>query len=234
MTRTARLLFGGLAVFVYARLRRLQRRQVEFARAELERADAGRNVLRVQLATLQAQVEPTFLFNALSQLEALCERDSGNAGRLLDALIDYLHAALPMLREHGSTLAHETALLKAYLRIVQTRMGSRLEPVLDVPLELGPIPFPPMLLLPLIDNALRHGIEPLPLGGRIVVRATVSADRLHLDVSDNGLGNATDFREGDGLTALRARLAGLFGQSATLRFSAAQPHGVMASIEVPV
>jgi Histidine kinase len=228
------LLFGGLAVFVYVRLRRLQRRQAEFERAELERAGASRNVLRAQLATLQAQVEPAFLFNALSQIEALYDRDIGNAERLLDALIDYLHAVLPTLRGANSTLARETELVSAYLRIVQTRMGSRLEPVFDVPPELAANPFPPMLLLPLIDNALRHGIEPLPLGGRIVVRATASANRLRLDVSDNGLGNATDLREGGGLTALRARLAGLFGQSATLRFSAAQPHGVIASIEVPV
>ncbi len=227
------MLFGGLAVLVYVRLKRLQRRQAEFERAELERAGASRNVLRAQLATMQAQVEPAFLFNALSQIEALYDRDIGSAGRLLDALIAYLHAALPTLRADSSTLARETELASAYLRIVQTRMGSRLEPVFDVPPELGANLFPPMLLMPLIDNAIRHGIEPLPLGGRIVLRATASANRLRVDVADNGLGNADDLREGAGLTAVRARLAGLFGQSATLRLSAAQPHGVMASIEVP-
>ncbi len=227
------LLLGGLAVFVYVRLRRLQRRQAEFERAELGRAGASRNVLRAQLAALQAQVEPTFLFNALSQIETLYDRDIGSASRMLDALIAYLHAALPALRGGNSTLAHETELARAYLRVVQLRMGSRLELVFDVPPELGANPLPPMLLLPLIDNAVRHGIEPLPLGGRIVIRAAASADRMLLDVSDNGVGNAAELREGDSLTALRARLAGLFGQRATLRFSAAQPHGVMASIEVP-
>jgi signal transduction histidine kinase len=229
------LLFGGLAVLVYVRILHLQRRQAEFARAELERAGATRDVLRAQLATLQAQVEPTLLFNALSQIEALYDRDVRNGDRLLDALIEYLHAALPTLRSGNSTLANETALAGAYLRIVQARMGSRLEITLDVPSELGANPFPPMLLLPLIDNALRHGIEPSPLGGRIVVCATASAaGRLRLDVSDNGLGNAAELREGGGLTALRERLLGLFGQSATLRFSAGHPHGVVASIEVPV
>jgi sensor histidine kinase YesM len=227
------LLFGGLAVFVYVRLRRLQRRQAEFERAETGRAGASRNVLRAQLAALQAQVEPAFLFNALSQIETIYDRDIGGASRMLDALIAYLHAALPALRGGNSTLAHETELARAYLGVVQLRMGSRLEIVFDVPPELGANPLPPMLLLSLIDNAVRHGIEPLPLGGRIVIRAAATANRMRLDVSDNGVGNAAELREGGSLTALRARLAGLFGQDATLRFSAAQPHGVMASIEVP-
>jgi hypothetical protein len=144
-------LFGGLAVLVYVRVRHLQRRQAEFARAELERADATRNVLRAELATLQAQVEPTFLFNALSQVEALYDRDARHADRLLDALIDYLHAALPTLRGANSTLARETELVDAYLRIVQARMDSQLE-VVDVPHELVQRRFR-RCCSPLIDNA---------------------------------------------------------------------------------
>jgi hypothetical protein len=227
------LLFGGLAVFVYVRLRRARLTQAAFERAELERVTASRQVLKSQLAAMQAQVEPKFLFNTLSHVEALYERDTDSAGRVLDDLIAYLRAALPQLRGEGSTLAREAELAEAYLRIVQARMGSRLEFAFDISMAPSAMPFPPMLLLPLIENAVRHGLEPLPLGGRIEVRAAVRANRLRLEVSDDGLGDVTEFRERDGLTALRERLSALFGRDATLSLSANQPRGVTAIIEVP-
>lgn len=227
------ILFGGLAVFVYVRLERVRRDEAAFERVELERAAVGRQVLMSQLAAMQAQVEPTLLFNTLSQVESLYERDATRANRILDDLILYLRDALPRLRDDRSTLAREARLAESYLRIVQARMGSRLEFACEIPAELRTRPFPPMLLLPLIDNAVRHGLEPVPCGGRIDVCATLNADRLRLAVSDSGLGEATMLRERHGLTALRRRLAGLYGESATLNLSATQPHGVTATIEVP-
>jgi signal transduction histidine kinase len=228
------LLLGGLAVFVYVRLRRARRIQAAFEQAELERVTVSRQVLRSQLAAAQAQVEPKFLFNTLGHVEALYERDAASADRMLDDLIAYLRAALPQLRGEDSTLARESELAEAYLRIVHVRMGSRLEFAFDIPMALTASRFPRMLLLPLIENALQHGLEPLPLGGRIEVRAASHTNRLHLTVSDNGLGDVTEFREGDGLTALRERLAALFGHDATLSLSATQPSGVTATLEVPL
>lgn len=227
------LLLGGLAVFVYVRLRRARRTQAAFEQAELQRVNASRQVLRSQLAAMQARVEPKFLFNTLGHVEALYERDAASADRMLDDLIAYLRAALPQLRGEDSTLAREFELAGAYLRIVQARMGSRLAFVFDISMAAGAIPFPPMLLLPLIENAVRHGLEPLPLGGRIEVRAASHANRLRLAVSDNGLGDVTDFREEAGLTALRERLAALFGHEATLSLGANQSRGVTATIEMP-
>jgi LytS/YehU family sensor histidine kinase len=140
---------------------------------------------------------------------------------------------MPQLRGEASTLGRECALAVAYLRIVQAHMGTRLEYALEVPPELGSARFPPMLLLPLIDNAIRHSLAPLPLVGRIDVRATECLDRIRLVVSDNGLGDCISRREGPGLTALRERLAGLYGADATLDLSPTEPYGLTATIEVP-
>jgi len=227
------LLLGGLAVVVYVRLTRVRRSEAALAGAEIARAMTGRQVLTAQLATMQAQVEPKFLFTTLELVESLYERDVHHADRVLDDLIDFLRSAMPQLRGEASTLSRECALAVAYLRIVQARMGTRLEYAFEVPPELGSAPFPPMLLLPLIDNAIRHGLEPLPLGGRIEVRATARAERIRLVVVDSGLGDGIRIREGAGLTALRERLAGLYGADATLVLSGNSPHGLTATIEVP-
>ena len=227
------LLLGGLATVVYVRLARVRRSEAALAGAEIARAIAGRQVLKAQLASMQAQVEPKFLFNTLELVESLYERDVRHADRVLDDLIDFLRAAMPQLRGAASTLSRECALAEAYLRILCARMGSRLEYAFEVPPELGSAPFPPMLLLPLIDNAIRHGLEPLPLGGRINVHATASAERIRLAVIDNGLGDRNGLREGAGLTALRERLAGLYGADSTFVLSVNEPHGLTATIEVP-
>jgi hypothetical protein len=226
------LLFGGLGVFVYVRLSRVRRTQAAFEQAELERVTASRQVLKSQLAAMQARVEPKFLFNTLGHVEALYERDAASGDRMLDSLIMYLRAALPQLRAEDSTLARESDLAEAYLRIVQVRMGSRLEFDVAIPRELDAVPFPPMLLLPLVENAIQHGLEPLSLGGRIEVSAARHAGCLRLSVSDNGLGDAAEIREGDGLTMLRERLDKLFGGRATLSLNTNLPRGVTATIEV--
>jgi sensor histidine kinase YesM len=227
------LMFSGLIVSVYVRLTHARRMQAALADAEVERARASRQLLASRLAAMQAQVEPKFLFNTLAQVETLYERDAASADRMLDHLIAYLRAALPQLRDDGSTLGREVQLAEAYLRIVQARMGSRLDFTFDIPPSLSESGFPPMLLLPIIDNALRHGLEPLPLGGRIDGQAAVEGNRLSVVVSDNGVGNASGLKEGSGLATIRERLHGLFGDDAQLALTAAQPHGITATIELP-
>ena len=227
------LLFGGLAVFVYVRLGRARRTQHAFERAELQRMATRREMLTAQLAAAQAQVEPGFLFNTLHQVEAQYEHDSASGDRVLEDLIDYLRAALPQLRGEESTLARESALADAYLRIVQGRMGSRLEFTFDIPHSLGARHFPPMLLLPLIENAVRDGLEPLPHGGRLEICATSVADRMRVTVSDNGLRDVNELLGSPGLDTVRERLADLYGAAATLAVIANQPCGATAIVEVP-
>lgn len=227
------LLGGGLLVFVYVRLQSERRSRAAFARAELERSVASRQLLTARLATMQAQVEPRFLFNALRHVEDLYESDEEAAERMLDHLVDYLRTALPQLRGEASTVGREVHLADAYLNILKMRMGSRLQVAFDVAPNVVDIPFAPMLLLPLIDNAVRHGLEPLPLGGRIDVRASVESSRLSLAVADTGIGSNEALAEGSGLARLRERLVGLHGSAAQLAVSRTNPHGMTVTIEVP-
>ena len=227
-------LSGGLALAVYVRFRSARLAREAFNAAELERVGASREVLASRLAAMQARVEPQFLLGTLAQVEALYERDTQAGDRMLDGLIAYLHAALPQLRGQRSTLKEEVQLADSYLRIVQIRMGSRLAYLFDVGLELGNCDFPPMMLLPLIDDALRNGLEPLPHGGTIAIAAHVEGGRIRVRVADDGLERTAVADEGFAIATLRERLHGLYGATASLELTANAPHGVVATIEVPL
>jgi hypothetical protein len=227
-------LSGSLAVAVYMRFRSSQFAREMFNAAELERVEVSRAVLASQLAALQARVEPRFLLSTLAQVEALYDRDPEAGDRMLDGLIAYLHAALPQLRSQRSTLKQEVQLAESYLRIVQIRMGSRLGWRLDVEPGLDNYDFPPMMLLPLIDEALRNGLEPLPHGGTITLAAEADRDRLRLRISDDGLQRDASSSNGLTMAALCDRLDGLYGGTGRFgsTFNAAQ--GVVTTIEVPL
>ena len=227
-------LSGGLALAVYARFRSARLAREAFNAAELERVGASREVLASRLATMQARVEPRFLLGTLAQVEALYECDPQAGDRMLDGLIAYLHAALPQLRSQRSMLRQEVQLAESYLRIVQIRMGSRLAFRFDVGFELGDCDFPPMMLLPLIDDALRNGLEPLPHGGTIAVTAGVDGNRLRVRVADDGLERNVELDDGLAIASLRERLRGFYGATASLELTASAPHGVVATIEVPL
>ena len=227
-------LSGGLALAVYVRFRSARLAREAFNATELERVAAGREVLASRLAAMQARVEPGFLLGTLAQVEALYERDPQAGDRMLDGLIAYLHAALPQLRSPRSTLMQEVQLVESYLSIVQIRMGSRLDCRVNVRPELGDCDFPPMVLLPLVDDALRNGLEPLPLGGTIAITADLDGDCVRVRVSDDGLPRTAAMDESFAITALHERLRGLYGTTARLEFTANAPQGVIAAIEVPL
>ena len=222
----------GMAVAVYAWAQRARRARAELEAAERDRAIKCREVLASQLAALQARVEPHFLLSVLAQTEALYDLDPRSGDRMLDGLIDYLRAALPQLRSEGSDLDRESLLCDAYLRIVQLRMGTRLEFRIDVPSELRGCVFPPMLLIPLLDSAVRTGLEPLMLGGSIEVRARAHDGRLHVEVAHTGLQLSGEEVEPALMETLRARLSGLYGAAAGLQMTRTA-QGLIAAIEVP-
>jgi hypothetical protein len=228
------VLIGGLALAVYVRFRAARLARDAFAAAEMERVGASREVLASRLAAMQARVEPGFLLGTLAQVESLYERDPQAGDRMLDGLIAYLHAALPQLRSQRSTLKQEAHLVESYLGIMQIRMGSRLEFGVDVPPALDDCDFPPMVLLPLIDDALRNGLEPSPHGGTITIVAKADADCVHVRVSDNGLPRNGASSDGFSIAALQERLTGLYGAAARLEVTTNAPQGVIASIEVPL
>jgi len=193
----------------------------------------GRQVLIARLAAMQAQVEPGFLLGTLAHVETTYDRDPAEGDAMLDHLIAYLRAALPQLRGEASTVAREALLAEAYLRIVKARMGSRLEFHFDVPSEVSAKTFPPMVLLPLIDSAIRNGLEPLPLGGTIHVRAKAEGERVHLHVRDDGIAERPDVADERGTRLLRDRLLGLYGEKAELGFASIDPRGTEATVAVP-
>jgi len=164
---------------------------------------------------MQARVEPQFLFNTLGQVERLYERDPPLAARMMDDLIAYLRAAMPLMRDTSSTVAQEIELARAYLDIVRLRLGERLAVRIEVPPEAAPMRMPPMMLLPLIDHAVVRGLDPSTATGTLSVRAAVDAGRLRLTIADGGARFVPE-ADGDGIAAIRARLEALYRGEATL------------------
>jgi len=193
-----------------------------------------RRLAEAQLAALQAQIEPHFLFNTLALIGRKIETDQQEAARLHAHLIDYLRAAMPQMRESGgSTLGKQVEMSRAYLAIMQARMKTRLTVDIDVPYELYDLPFPSMMLQVLVENAIKHGLEPKVEGGRISVMARRVDDMLHVDVTDTGIGFSAYGGDGVGLHNLRERLKALFGNAAYLVIDAPAEGGARVSIRIP-
>jgi hypothetical protein len=200
------------------------------AQAESERL-AKRNT-EAELKLLQAQVEPHFLFNTLANLRYLVQKGSADALPMLDHLIEYLRTALPEMRAEGSTVGREAALARAYLEILRIRMGGELAFAIDVPADLEPHPFPPLMLMTLVENAVKHGVSPVGRG-RIEVRASRGGEHLRVEVADDGRGVAAEPGNGVGLANVRERLAALHGNRATLVLEGGNDGGARAVIEIP-
>ncbi len=204
----------------------------ESKRKEAEYHRMSQQVTEAKLSALQAQVEPHFLYNTLASVQALTEVDPAQANAMTGHLIQYLRNALPKMRESVSTVGQEIELVRAYLNILQMRMGKRLAFEIDVPPELMDMPFPPLMLPSLVENAIKHGLEPQREGGTVTIRASANG-KLRLSVIDTGRGFAETVGSGVGLTNIRERLAALYGDAGKLTLEAREPHGVEAAIEVP-
>ncbi|MEN9397356.1 MAG: hypothetical protein RLZ81_1886 [Pseudomonadota bacterium] len=208
---------------------------------EAEQSDVSRQVTEARLQALQAQVEPHFLYNTLANVQALNEVDPPAANQMVGHLIQYLRASLPKMRESTSTVGQELDLVRAYLNILQMRMGARLAFDISAPEDVLACAFPPMMLPSLVENAIKHGLEPQREGGRIdVVVQRLPQDGgecLRVQVRDTGKGLSdapVQAGGGVGLTNLRERLAALYGGRARFALAANEPRGVVASIELPL
>jgi hypothetical protein len=201
---------------------------------ELAQSEAERQALDARLNLLQAQVAPHFLFNTLANVQALVESGSPQAPAVLKSLVAYLRAAVPRLNEPATTLGQEVLLVRAYLELMRMRIPDRLQFALDVDESALGLRCPPMTLLTLVENAVRHGVDPSEDGGRIDVEVRRLGRRCQLSVRDTGAGLQAENRGlGTGLAALRERLALVFGEEAALRVSAQRPRGVHAEIDFP-
>ena len=222
-----------LAVRITTRSRQRADKRVMSAEASAEVESLRRQVTEAQLQTLQAQVEPHFLFNTLAAVEHLTETDPPRAAIMLRHLIAFLRGSLPNMRELNTSLGREVDLCQSYLAIMQIRMEDRLKVSIDVPEALRGLSFPPMMLQSLVENSIKHGLEPKPEGGAIALSARLQEGRLRVTVADTGLGIADTTSQGIGLSNIRDRLKRLFGNSAALVLAPNAPTGAHITIEVP-
>jgi len=200
----------------------------------LARSEAERQALDARLNLLQAQVSPHFLFNTLANVQALVEAGSPKAPDVLRSLVAYLRAAVPRLNDPVTTLGQELELVRAYLELMRMRMPDRIEFDMNVDDSAKPLRCPPMTLLTLVENAVRHGIDPSEEGGRIAIDVRLAEGRCWIRVADSGIGlRASGGGLGTGLTTLRERLALVFGGEARLSIRAREPRGVVAELEFP-
>ncbi len=203
-----------------------------------------RQVMEARMAAMQAQMEPHFLFNTLAGIEHLIETDPQRAATMQKSLIAFLRAAMPTLREANAQaerdLGRELAVVQPYLELMRMRMEERLQFDLQVPQGLRSARFPPMMLQSLVENAIRHGLEPKAEGGSISVRAEVQDGQLIVQVQDTGVGFAPDAPGtsgaaggGIGLSNIRERLQLLYGAKASLQTSSPSSGGACVTITVP-
>jgi two-component sensor histidine kinase len=235
----AALCMLGILVAPWAALAALVRQKDALARHqaltfELEKSELERQASAARLSLLQAQVAPHFLFNTLANVQALVDAGSPRASDVLRSLVAYLRAAVPRLDESATTLGDELELVRAYLELMHMRMPDRLQFAVHVDEEARTLRCPPMTLLTLVENAVRHGIDPSEEGGRIDILVQRRGNRCVMRVSDTGAGlRQAGGGLGTGLSSLRERLQLAFGGDAQVRVSAQHPRGVSAELDFP-
>lgn len=211
-----------------------ERIETEVKQRKLIKGESEKREIEAHLKLLQAQIEPHFLFNTLANVSSLIDGDPALAKKLLERLNDWLRVALARARSDSATLGDELDMLENYLQILKIRFGDRLHWRIEVSETVRRVAFPPMLLQPLVENAVRHGIEPKIGGGEIGIRADIKNSALHIEVSDSGVGLIGNEAGGAGLSNVRARLTALFGGAGKLTLDNKMGGGVNAILELPV
>jgi sensor histidine kinase YesM len=227
------LIFGSAIGYFFFSRRILAQTREEVQQERIQRLISEKLAAEAQLKMLQAQIEPHFLFNTLSNVLSLLDTDAARGKAMLTDLTRFLRASLARTRAPFSTLASEIELSAAYLNIFKVRMGDRLEVAINLPDNLKKAPFAPMLIQPLVENAVIHGIDPLITGGRITISAHRYDSLLRVTVADTGVGFVEHSATGLGLANVRERLEALYGKNGRLLLMPHQPQGVEAVIEVP-
>ncbi|MET0288805.1 MAG: histidine kinase [Pseudoxanthomonas sp.] len=218
--------------------RAIARRVAERRRTEQDTSKHNANekeLTQARLNLLQAQVEPHFLYNTLANAQVLAATDPPRAEQMLGHLIQYLRRSLPREENALSPLGDELERTQAYLEILKIRMGARLEARIEVPDALKSVPLPSMMLQTLVENAIKHGLEPKPGGGTLWIMARSVEAGIAITVADDGLGfgGANSSGTGIGLTNLRERLRLTYGHEASFSLTSNFPNGVAATLILP-
>ena len=236
-----------IVLFAYLAAAKIVVRRVAQADAKVRSAEdvasreaMERQLVQARLQVLQAQVEPHFLFNTLAAVDYLIETDPPRASQMQKQLITYLRGALPQTRQESSTLGRELRLVRSYLDLIKMRIEERLEIEVLVPPELEAADFPPMMLQSLVENAVKHGIEPKPEGGKISVSARQQRGMLWVEVRDTGVGLIDTEQlvepkpgSGIGLQNIRERLAMLYPGKGRLTLVSDEGESTAVTIGVP-
>lgn len=200
---------------------------------KIKRLTIEKKVIETNLKFLQAQIEPHFLFNTLSNVLSLLDTDFNKGKCMMKNLISYLRSSLSKTRRGISTIGQELEMIEAYLNIYKIRMGNRLHFTINIPEDIKNYHLPPMLIQPLVENAIQHGLEPKIEGGNVTIKATKMKAKLRITVSDTGMGFYEGNDWGIGLTNIKERIETLFEGKGHLLLEENHPHGLMATIEVP-
>ena len=229
------LVFASLIIKAVAGGKRSAELTASQAIQRAEKEQLERTVAEAHLEALQAQIEPHFLFNSLASIDQLILTDPPRASRMQQSLIRYLRAAMPQMRGDGGrpTLGQQVDLSRAFLEIMAVRMDERLQTAMNVPEGLRSAVFPSMMLQTLVENAIKHGLEPKAEGGRLEIRAEIVDGQLAVRVCDTGRGFAPNARGGVGLANIRERLQAMYKGRAELVITVPPEGGTCATITVP-
>ena len=197
-----------------------------------------RQVVEARMAAMQAQVEPHFLFNTLASIDHLIQTDPSRASQMQKNLIALLRASMPSMREStpmAHNLGREMAVIRPYLEILKVRMEERLQTDIQVPEGLLSAEFPSMMIQSLVENAIKHGLEPKAEGGKLTVKAEIVHGKLAVTVADTGLGfgKAATAGTGVGLANIRERIKLLYGDRASMTVADNTPSGTIVTLTVP-
>ena len=225
--------FGSIISYLFYSRFRLRASEEVIQQERIKRLSSEKQALEANLRLLQAQVEPHFLFNTLSNVLSLIDTDPASGKSMLVDLIHYLRTSLSRTFPDPVTLDQEIDMIKAYLNIQKIRMGERLHFKIELPDAVRKHPFPPMLLQPLVENALKHGLEPKMEGGEIMIKAVEEDDFIRVEVMDTGLGFPSFEKTGVGIGNVRERIKLLYGEKGRFILEENNPNGVRAIIEVP-
>lgn len=227
------ILFGSIITYYFFSREQITSTEALIQEEKIKRLTSEKRAIETNLKLLQAQIEPHFLFNTLSNILSLLDTDLKKGRSMLMDLVLYLRTSLAKTRAETTTLGQEMEMIRAYLNIFQVRLEGRLHYSIDIPDAIKKLSFPPMLVQPLVENAIKHGIEPKIEGGEVTIRAQKNGDVISVEVADTGAGLLEAGDTGFGLANVRARLQSLYGNRGRLILEENQPSGLRAIIEVP-
>lgn len=227
------LFFSGIIAYFIYFYERLKETKKEAEEERLNRLASDKQALEANLRLLQAQIEPHFLFNTLSNILSLIDTTPSRAKSMLMDFNLYLRTSLATTRPDMTTLDEEIDTIKAYLNIQKIRLGERLNYSIEIPEILLQQPFPPLLLQPLVENAVKHGLEPDIKGGDVKITASGENGVMRIIVADTGQGFSSYNKDGIGIKNIKERIKLIYGEKGHLSLEEKNPNGVEAVIEVP-